>query len=86
VPAVVPGGKMAPDLFDRAPASKLAKLEEDARKLREAIEEKQAKKRQNLREWETLEREVNNNTLKADLAEQHLKSLNGENDVGGAAF
>ncbi|KAF2491604.1 hypothetical protein BU16DRAFT_530082 [Lophium mytilinum] len=83
LPKIVDGGKLAPELFDK---SKLSKLEEEARKLRELIEIKQAKKRQTLREWETGERECDNNTLRAELAEQHLKSLNGENDVGGAAF
>jgi hypothetical protein len=54
--------------------------------LRELIEAKQAKKRQGVREWEVLEREGNNATLRADLAEQQLRSLNGEGEVGGAAF
>lgn len=83
LPTTVPGGQKAPELYDK---SKIAKLEDEARKLREMIEAKQAKKRQGLREWEALEREGNNNTLRADLAEQHLKSLNGEGEAGGAAF
>ena len=83
LPATVPGGQKAPELIDK---SKIAKLEEEARKLRELIEAKQAKKRQGIREWEVLEREGNNATLRADLAEQQLRSLNGEGEVGGAAF
>lgn len=79
----VPGGQKAPELVDK---SKIAKLEEEARKLRELIEAKQAKKRQGIREWEVLEREGSNATLRADLAEQQLRSLNGESEVGGAAF
>ncbi|OCK91287.1 uncharacterized protein K441DRAFT_456301, partial [Cenococcum geophilum 1.58] len=81
LPATVPGGQKAPELIDK---SKIAKLEEEARKLRELIEAKQAKKRQGIREWEVLEREGNNATLRADLAEQQLRSLNGEGEVGGA--
>lgn len=66
--------------------SKILKLEDEARKLREMIEQKEAAKRQHLKEWDTLERDANNAALRAELAEQQLRSLNGESEVGGAAF
>jgi hypothetical protein len=54
--------------------------------LRELIEAKEASKRQSLREWDSLDREAKTAELKVDLAEQHLRSLNGEGEAGGAAF
>ncbi|KAF2182701.1 hypothetical protein K469DRAFT_728332 [Zopfia rhizophila CBS 207.26] len=83
LPKEVPGGQKAPELYDK---SKILKLEEEARKLREVIDAKETQKRRYLREWETLERDSNNAALRADLAEQQLRSLNGEGEVGGAAF
>jgi hypothetical protein len=65
--------------------SKILKLEEEARKLREIIEAKEAAKRGQLKEWESLDREANNAALRAELAEQHLRTLNGD-DVGEAAY
>lgn len=70
-------------MYDR---SKILKLEEEARRLREMIDAKEAAKRQRLREWDGLEKDANNAALRADLAEQHLRTLNGETEVGGAAF
>ncbi len=82
-PKIVAGGQRQPEPFD---TTKITKLEEDARKLREIIAEKQAKKRQGLRDWDKLERENGNVALRSELAEQQLRDLNGEGDVGGAAF
>lgn len=82
LPKEVPGGQRLPDQYDR---SKILKLEEEARKLREMIEAKEATKRQTTKEWDTLTREADNAALKVELAEQHLRSLNGEAE-GGAAF
>jgi hypothetical protein len=61
------------------------KLEEEARKLREIIEAKETAKRAQLKEWDTMDRDANNAALKVDLAEQHLRTLNGD-DVGEAAY
>ncbi|KAF2205423.1 hypothetical protein GQ43DRAFT_16206 [Delitschia confertaspora ATCC 74209] len=83
LPKEIPGGQKLPELYDR---SKIDRLEEEARKLREVIDAKEAQKRQSLREWDNLEREANNAALRADLAEQQLRALNGEGETGGAAF
>jgi hypothetical protein len=83
LPKEVPGGQKAPELYDK---SKIMKLEDEARKLRDLIDAKEATKRQKLREWDTLEKDANNATLRAGLADQQLRSLNGEGEVGGAAF
>lgn len=82
LPKEIPGGQRAPDLYDNA---KIARLEEEARKLREIIEQKEAAKRKSLKEWDGLEREATNAALRSDLAEQQLRSLN-DSEVGGAAF
>lgn len=77
----IPGGQKAPELYDK---SKILKLEEEARKLREMIDRKEDAKRQKLREWDGLEREAETAQLRVDLAEGSLRSLNGEGDVSGA--
>lgn len=83
LPQEIPGGQKAPELVD---TSKILKLEEEARKLREQIEAKEAAKRASLREWDSLGREAENAALRSELAEQHLRSLNTDSEVGGAAF
>lgn len=83
LPEVVPGGRKMADSYD---TSKINRLEEEARKLREAIAEKESKGRQSVRDWDRLQRESDTAGLKAELAEQHLRSLNGEDEAGGAAF
>lgn len=83
LPKEVPGGQKAPEVFDK---TKIYKLEEEARKLRELIEQKEAAKRSGLKEWDKAERESNNVALRAELAEQHLRTLNGDGEMGGAAF
>lgn len=80
LPKEIPGGQRAPDLVDK---SKILKLEEEARKLRELIDMKESAKRQSVKEWDTLERDANTAALRSDLAEQHLRSLNGEGEGGG---
>lgn len=76
-------GQKAPDPYDR---SRLIKLEEEARKLREQIDAKEASKRAKLREWETIDRDANSFALRAELSEQQLRGFNGDGDAGGAAF
>ncbi|KAK7182940.1 hypothetical protein PSPO01_11039 [Paraphaeosphaeria sporulosa] len=83
LPKEITGGQKAPELVD---TSKILKLEEEARKLREQIEAKEAAKRGSLREWDALGRDAENAALRSELAEQHLRSLNGDSEVGGAAF
>jgi hypothetical protein len=78
----VPGGQKAPDMYDK---SKIMKLEEEARKLRELIDAKETTKRQKVKEWDTVEKDASNATLRSELAEAHLRSLNGEDD-GSTAF
>ncbi|KAJ4369935.1 hypothetical protein N0V83_005699 [Neocucurbitaria cava] len=81
LPKEIPGGQKAPELYDK---SKILKLEEEARKLREMIEKKEDAKRQKLREWDGLERDAQTAQLRVDLAEASLRSLSGEGDVSGA--
>lgn len=66
--------------------TKITRLEDEARKLRDMIEAKEAVKRQRLKEWDSMEKDANNAALRADLADQHLRSLNGDGEIGGAAF
>ncbi|KAF2002533.1 hypothetical protein P154DRAFT_141128 [Amniculicola lignicola CBS 123094] len=83
LPKEVVGGQLLPDIGDM---SRIHKLEEDMRKMREAIEAKEAAKRQNLKEWDTTQREADNAAMRSEIADQHLRSLNGESEVGGTAF
>ncbi|KAI9836198.1 MAG: hypothetical protein M1819_001535 [Sarea resinae] len=86
VPAIVPGGKLLPSNLKPEVLEKLAKLEEEKRKIEEQLAEKLAKKRVGLREWEKLERESAREALKSDLAEQQLRVLTDDGGLGGAAF
>jgi hypothetical protein len=81
LPKEIPGGQKAPEMYDK---SKILKLEEEARKLREMIDKREDAKRQKLREWDGLEREAETAQLKVDLAESSLRSINGEADVSDA--
>jgi len=81
LPKEVPGGQKAPEVYDK---SKLLKLEEDARRLRELIDKKEDEKRQKLREWDSLERDANNAQLRVELAEASLRELDGEGDIANA--
>ena len=83
LPKEIPGGQKLPELFD---TSKILKLEEEARKLREQIEAKEQAKRASLREYEALGREADNAALRSELAEEQLITLSAEGEVGGAAF
>ena len=71
--------------MDPAADKKLAQLEEESKRLREAIDEKQKVKRQLLRDWESKERESRRDGLRSELAEASLEQLSGE-QIGGAAF
>ncbi|KAF2840302.1 hypothetical protein M501DRAFT_1002628 [Patellaria atrata CBS 101060] len=84
LPSIVPGGQLLPE-YEPAKAAKIEKLEEEARKLREAIKAKEDAKRKGEREWANLEREAENAGLRSELAEASLRALNGE-DMSGSAF
>lgn len=71
--------------MDPAADKKLAQLEEESKRLRDVIDEKQKAKRQMLRDWESKERESRREGLRSELAEGQLEQLSGE-QVGGAAF
>lgn len=81
LPQIVDGGVKAPDLYDRA---RLEKLEEESERIRKLIEEKQARKRRGLREWERLERESEAAGFRAGLADESVRALEGEGDSGAA--
>lgn len=66
--------------------SKILKLEEEARKLRELIDKKEDAKRARLREWTGLEREAETAQVRVELAEGSLRNLNDEGEAGGPAF
>jgi len=82
LPRIVEGGQRAPELYDR---SRVMRLEDEAEKLRRAIEDKQTQNRRGLREWERLSRESEGAAFRAQLAEESARALAGEGD-GGAAF
>ncbi|KAL8794036.1 MAG: hypothetical protein Q9195_003336 [Heterodermia aff. obscurata] len=88
MPSIVPGGKVAPSGLDPVTEKRLMQLEEDKRKLEEAIAEKQRAKRLELRDWDNKERESKRDGLRSDLAEQGLEKMGMGEGVGmsGAAF
>ena len=53
--------------------------------MRKTIEEKEARKRKGLREWERLGRETEAASFRSQLAEEALRSATGEAE-GAAAF
>ncbi|KAF2765317.1 hypothetical protein EJ03DRAFT_242946, partial [Teratosphaeria nubilosa] len=75
LPALKPGGEALPHLYD---TSKLSKLELEAETLRRQIEEREQKKREGLRVWGKLQREVEVAGLRSELAEGSLRELGGE--------
>lgn len=75
LPKVIEGGQRAESIVDR---SKLAKLEEDAERIRKQIEEREAKKRHGLKDWERLSRAKEAAEFRSDLAKEALESLNGD--------
>jgi len=83
LPQVKEGGERLPPLHD---SSKAERLEEEAARLRKLIDEKEARKRQGLRDWDRLEREAGTAVLKSELAEEHLRELTGEGEGTAAAF
>jgi hypothetical protein len=80
-PPIVPGGKQLPVQMDSKVVERLAKLEADKQRLEKELMEKEAKKRQALREWETMEREATRESLKVEMADAQLM---GDEDFGSA--
>ena len=73
--------------MDPAAEKRLLEIEEQKRKLLEAIDEKQTGKRKALREWERGEAEVKRDGLRSEVAERGLEGMTGAGSGGvGAAF
>lgn len=64
--------------------TKLDKLQEEAEKLRRIIDEKEAKKRKGLREWERLSRETEAAAFRSQVAEEALRNASGEAESAAA--
>ncbi|KAI4228385.1 MAG: hypothetical protein L6R36_001668 [Xanthoria steineri] len=87
LPQPTPGGKINTAGIDPGAEKRLQEIEEQKRKLLDAIDEKQASKRKALREWERGEAEVKRDGLRSELAERGLEQLTGEGGGSiGAAF
>ncbi|KAL8838033.1 MAG: hypothetical protein Q9170_002314 [Blastenia crenularia] len=86
LPRPVPGGKINNTGVDPSIEKRIQELEEQKRKLLEAVDEKQAGKRKALREWARGEQEVKRDMLRSELAEGSLEALTGEGGGVGAAF
>ena len=89
LPSVIPGGKLLPqdrNSADFAIQERLAKLEQEQKKIEKELEEKMEKKRKGVRQWEKHERESAREGLKGELAEKQVRMMAGEGGLGGAAF
>ncbi|KAI9699345.1 MAG: hypothetical protein M1836_002955 [Candelina mexicana] len=86
VPQIVPGGKLLPSGIDPKIAERLAKLDEEKKKLEAEVARMEEQSRSGLREWDRLSRDSNRESFKSELAEQHVSMLAGESGMGGAAF
>ena len=86
LPSIVPGGKAPASVHTQTVSEKLAKLEQDQKRLEAELAEKLEKKRAGLRTWDRLERESAREGLKSELAEQQVRAMSGEGGMGGAAF
>lgn len=82
LPKVVEGGQRAEPVVDR---SKIKKLEEDAERLRRELADRETRNRKSTRDWDRGQREMEIAGLRSELAEEALRSLNGESE-GQAAF
>ena len=81
LPRFVAGGhKMEPV----ADYTKLERLQEEAEKLRKLIDEKETKKRKQLRDWDRLRRESAAAAYRTQLAEEALRNANGEAESAAA--
>ncbi|KAI9815689.1 MAG: hypothetical protein M1827_002085 [Pycnora praestabilis] len=85
LPSILPDGELLPSGIDPKVSERLAKLEEEKKKIEAVLAEKLEQKRAGLRTWERLERESARESLKSELAEQQMKKMTGE-EYGSAAF
>ncbi|KIW80781.1 hypothetical protein Z517_07398 [Fonsecaea pedrosoi CBS 271.37] len=84
---IVPGGKLLPSGLPPDQEKRIKMLEAEAERMRTEIAEKQKLKREVLNEWDVRERESERDSLRSDLAEQHLQQLmEGDDGIGRAAF
>lgn len=81
LPQIIEGGKKAEPLVDR---TKITTLEDEAEKLRKQLDEKEARIRKSLREWDRLTRDTEAAALRSELAETALRHLNGETELQAA--
>lgn len=86
MPQIIPGGKLLPSAVDPKIAERLAKLDEEKKKLEAEVARMEEQNRSGLRDWDRLTRESNREGFKSELAEQHVSMLAGESGMGGAAF
>lgn len=86
LPQIISGGRIDPTMTGVTPdvAARLKKRQEEEVVLRADYNAKQEKLRQDLKEWERLERESAAMALRSELSEGHVRMLAGE--TGGAAF
>lgn len=75
LPQVIEGGQKMEPVVD---LSKLNKLQDEAEKLRKIIDDKEAKKRKSLREWDQLSRETKLAGVRTQLAEESFRQISGE--------
>ncbi|WPH04058.1 Hypothetical protein R9X50_00694200 [Acrodontium crateriforme] len=80
-PVEVPGGVPPAPLVD---TSRVQKLQQEAERLRHAIDEREQKKRKSLREWDRLSRDTEQATFRSQLAEEGLQKLELDGRVSGA--
>ena len=81
LPKPIEGGKRAEPLADR---TRLDKLQEEAEKLRKAIDEKEKRNRKGLREWDRLSRDTEAAAFRSQLAEEALRNASGETESTAA--
>lgn len=86
LPSIVPGGKASASNVGQSVKEKLARLEQDQKRLEAELADKLDKKRAGMRTWDRLERETTRESLKSELAEQQVRVMSGEGGMGGAAF
>ncbi|KAK3073881.1 hypothetical protein LTR53_004120 [Teratosphaeriaceae sp. CCFEE 6253] len=83
LPTPSPGGVKADPVVD---TTRLNKLQEEAEKLRMQIEVREQRMRKGVKDWGRLGREVQVAGLRAELAEQAVRSMAGEGGGVGDAF
>lgn len=81
MPTIKEGGEKLPPLHNLVMAEK---LDETAAQLRKRIDELTAASRKTERNYKRLERDSATAALRSELAEEHLRDLNGEGEGVGA--